>query len=125
MHNLRTNSRGVGVSTTGAHLCSCRPSWGNPWMALELLPLILLCAFFIFKKSSNNQGLFQGKCCVRKGFFSERELFFRCCQDPFPPPHPPKRVKTFKVAHTKHRYLKRQEGTAAVIELTLGRMEVL
>lgn len=41
------------------------------------------------------------------------------------PPPPPKSVKTFKVAHTKHRYLKRQEGTDAVIEPTLGRTEVL
>lgn len=66
----------------------------------------------------------RGKCCVRKGFFFFlKRTFLLLLSGPTPPS--PKSVKTFKVARTKHRYLKRQEGTDAVIGPTPGRVEVL
>lgn len=93
-----------GVGTAGARLCSCRPSWGGPWTALEFLPLTLLCALFILKNPVMTKACSRGKCCVRKGFFFLKRAFLLLLSGPTPPS--PKSVKTFKVARTKHRYLK-------------------
>lgn len=61
--------------------------------------------------------------CQKRVFFFLKRTFLLLLSGPTPPS--PKSVKTFKVARTKHRYLKRQEGTDAVIGPTPGRVEVL
>lgn len=61
--------------------------------------------------------------CQKSFFFFLKRTFLLLLSGPTPPS--PKSVKTFKVARTKHRYLKRQEGTDTVVRPTLGRVEVL
>lgn len=61
--------------------------------------------------------------CQKRFFFFPKENFLLLLSGPTPPS--PKSVKTFKVAHTKHRYLKRQEGTDTVVRPTPGCVEVL
>ena len=97
---------------------------GDPWTALEFLPLILLCAFLFLKNPVTTKACSRENAVSEKVFFPKENFSVVAIRTHPPRPHK-KSVKTFKVAHTKHRCLKRQEGTGAVIEPTLGRVEVL